>query len=87
VVDLQSSGADPAWEQALDWVMLMRDGLLDSLGERRLLEWLDQSSRHVQAFRQALQVWQATGALAPEFRAALDQRLMAPPDDRSVRGS
>jgi ferric-dicitrate binding protein FerR (iron transport regulator) len=67
--------------------MLMRDGRLDARDERRLLEWLDQSSRHIEAFRQALQVWQATGALAPEFRAALDQRLMPPSDDRSVRGS
>lgn len=86
MVDLRSPGADPAWEQALDWVMLMRDGMLDTHGERRLLEWLDQSGRHVEAFRQALQVWQATGALAPEFQAALDHRLMPPSGDRSVHG-
>lgn len=87
MVDLRSSGTDPAWEQALDWVMLMRDGMLDAEGQRRLLQWLDQSGRHVEAFRQALHVWQATGALAPEFQAALEQRLMPPSDDRFVHGS
>ncbi|WP_422650389.1 hypothetical protein OJJOAM_003245 [Cupriavidus sp. H18C1] len=65
MVQNRSPGNDIAWQQALDWVMLMRDGMLDASAEQRLLDWLDQSPDHIESFRQACAVWQATGAVTP----------------------
>lgn len=61
---------DPAWDQALDWVMLMRDRPLDAAMEHEIIAWLGASPRHTAAFQQALIVWQATGLLTPSLCVA-----------------
>lgn len=75
MVQNRSPGNDIAWQQALDWVMLMRDGMLDASAEQRLLDWLDQSPDHIESFRQACAVWQATGVVTPSIQAALEARM------------
>ncbi|MBO4122684.1 DUF4880 domain-containing protein [Cupriavidus gilardii] len=78
MVQNRSPGNDIAWQQALDWVMLMRDGMLDASAEQRLLDWLDQSPDHIESFRQACAVWQATGKVTPSIQAALEARMPRP---------
>ncbi|WP_064574127.1 FecR/PupR family sigma factor regulator [Cupriavidus gilardii] len=75
MVQNRTPGNDIAWQQALDWVMLMRDGMLDASAEQRLLKWLDQSPDHIESFRQACAVWQATGAVTSSVQAALEARM------------
>lgn len=85
MVQNRSPGNDIAWQQALDWVMLMRDGMLDASAEQRLFDWLDQSPDHIESFRQACAVWQATGAVTPSIQAALEARMLPSAGQRPTR--
>lgn len=85
VGELYKAGDDPVWDEALDWVMLMRDHALDAQAEQRLLDWLGTSPQHVKCFRQALVVWQVTGQLSPELTAAIDPSRPAHGSDADAR--
>ncbi|WP_008737421.1 FecR/PupR family sigma factor regulator [Isoalcanivorax pacificus] len=58
---------DPAWEQAMDWVMREHEqGALDASDQRTLHDWLAAAPAHQKAYQEARRVWLLTGMLPGE---------------------
>lgn len=58
---------DPAWEQAMDWVMREHEqGGLNTAEQRALNDWLAAKPAHGKAYEEARRVWLLTGLLPGE---------------------
>ena len=55
-----------AWQDAMTWVMRQHEQALAEADLVRLDEWLAASALNRQAYEQARQVWQLTGAQPPD---------------------
>lgn len=56
---------DPAWDEALDWLLALQERPEDARLRAELETWLTADPRHRAAYGKAQRVWTLTGAAAP----------------------
>lgn len=60
---------DPAWEQALDWLMRIQAAPDDETVRQACKNWVLENAAHARAYRKAEKVWRLTGAVPAAFPA------------------
>jgi transmembrane sensor len=63
----QDERPDPLLEEAIDWLMRLKDAGPDPEAARQLETWLEQSPSHLQAWNKARQAWQLIGEVPPAY--------------------
>lgn len=69
--------ADPAREQALDWLLELRSDTPGPSRQHDFAAWLAASEAHRRAFARAERAWRVTGALAPAPSAGSPHGVLA----------
>lgn len=70
---------DPAWEQALDWLMRIQAAPEDETLRQACAHWVSESEAHSKAYRKAEKVWCLTGAIPAAFPARPASRTAQSP--------
>lgn len=60
-----NNGKDPAWDEALDWLLKVKAAPGDAVLQAGLAHWLSVREAHTKAYRRAERIWRLTGDVPP----------------------
>src|SRR5262245_59325428 len=74
---IQEQRQDPLIEEALRWLVVLRDKAASDADRAAFAAWLREDPRHEAAWRQAQRVWMRVGKIGPAFAKREAERAAA----------
>ena len=76
---MQEQHQDPLIEEALHWLVVLRDKAASDADRAAFERWLKADPRHEAAWRRAQLVWMRVGKIGPAFAARAPAAVVSPP--------